>query len=608
MNRIIKLLPLFLILLFACNKNLDRFPLDKPSNETFYSTEDEIVAAVNACYNYIATRFEYPNAPSCFSEDMYTDILSARYSRSAFFPFKLGTLNAASDLPKLIWTHCYAGINRTNSLLENMFKAESKSTPATFKRVRSEARVLRAICYIELIQKFGDVPLVTKFLSTDESLTIVRTKKSDVLQFIYKELDESMADLPAKYTATKDRGRLTKGAALAMKARIALYNADWVVAKTSAKACIDLGVYKMYSSYRNLFTYLGQNNDEIIIDYQFMQTQRENAWHAFNGTRNTNGTAMSFPSEDMVASFECTDGKTIDQSPLYDPTNPFVNRDPRLAGAVMLPRVWDGTTIKTPGVIFGGFEFMTSKELLTAAGSTTVLASSLSEREKTVIKLGTTSSVANQEVTNAFAARTGYCTYKYMDSTNIPIPNNNYQNFILCRYAELLLIYAEASMEAGQIDQSVLDAINTVRARAYGNTNASGVTNINATNYPKVTSTDPTELRKIVRRERKVELCFEGFRLEDLKRWGLLSKALSGRIVYGRSDNYTKLAATDKPVFDIDGLVIFPYATQKYGLNNEQPKLRFYETYGTIPATFRLLPIPLGEIQLNSKLTQNPGY
>jgi len=194
-----------------------------------------------------------------------------------------------------------------------------------------------------------------------------------------------------------------------------------------------------------------------------------------------------------------------------------------------------------------------------------------------------------------------------MDETNVATPNNCYLNLILCRYAEVLLIYAEASIELGQIDQSVLDAINMIRARAYGNTTSSG-TDIEATNYPRITTTDQADLRKIVRRERKVELCFEGFRYEDLKRWGILVKALNQRRTYGRAENYTALTPTNIPIIDDDGLVTFPYAEDTYGLTNEVRKLRFYEEFGTISEKFNLLPIPVGEIQLNPNLTQNPGY
>jgi hypothetical protein len=488
-----------------------------------------------------------------------------------------------------------------------MGKAETKSNPVIFKRVKSEAKVIRAICYMELMEWFGDVPLITKFIDVDEALQIKRTPKSDILKFIYSELDEAAANLPLKYDPVTEKGRITKGTALAMKARIALYNKDWAVARTASKSCMDLGVYKLYPSYRDLFTYKGQYCEEIILDCQFMQKERENAFQKVNGPRNSNGQSQNFPTEDMISSFECTDGKIISQSPLYDPKNPFSNRDPRLFGAVIIPRVWDGNTIKTNGTVFNGYEFMSSKETLYAADGKTKLTTCLSEKEKTVTSQLTGKSVANQEVTNAYSSFTGYNLYKYIDEANVATPDNCYQNFILCRFAEVLLIYVEASVEAGQIDQSVLDALNMVRARAYGNSTATG-TNINATNYPKITTTSQAELRKIVRRERKVELCFEGFRYQDLKRWGLLVKALSQRKNYGRPENYTLLKSTDIPVFDEDGFVSFPYAEDRYGINNEQRKLRYYEQFGIVTEKFNLLPIPLGEIQLNPSLTQNPGY
>jgi len=600
------LIIMVLITFVSCDDYLEKYPLDKPSNETFYSTQDEIVLAVNACYNYIAARVEWPWIPTSMMTDALTDIQAFRSTTSSFVDIKNGTLSSSSSYPNMIWVHYYQGVNRTNSLLDNMNKAEAKTNADLFKRVRAEARVIRAICYIELIQKFGDVPLIKSYIDVDEAFKLTRTPKSEILTFIYKELDEATADLPNKYTATTDKGRITKGAALAMKARIALYHNDWAVAKASTKAVMDLGVYKMYPSYRDLFTYKAEYCDEIILDSEFHQTNRHHNFHFFNAPRNSNGQSQNFPTEDLIASFECTDGKTIDKSPLYDPTNPFKNRDPRLFGSVILPRVWDGTNIKTNGTVFNGFEFMSSKEKLTGTDGK-LLASSLSEKEKTVLDQKTNKTVANQEVTNAYSSFTGYCIYKYMDEANMAISQQNYNNLILCRYAEVLLIYVEASVELGQIDQTVLDALNTVRARAYGNSTVAG-TNINATNYPKVTMMNQAELRQIVRRERKIELCFEGFRLDDLKRWNLLVKAISQRTNYGRPENYTMLKSTDIPVFDADGFVSFPYATEKYGLNNEQAKLRYFEKYGIIPDTYKLLPIPLNERELIPGLIQNPGY
>jgi len=601
------LFSLLILLVFnSCEDYLNKLPLDKPSDATFYSTQQELIMAVNACYNYVTQRIEW-SIPNQFTEEAITDIFGTRSSGSNWNPIKFGALGSSDNLPKSIWSYSYTGINRTNALLENMSKAEAITDPAIFKRIRSEARVIRAINYINLIQKFGDVPLIDKLITTEEALDVTRTKKSDVLQFIYKELDESSVDLPLTYSSNTDKGRITKGAALAMKARVALYNGDWAVAKAAAKACMDLNVYKLYPSYKNLFKYSGEYCSEIILDCQYMQKEREYALQQSVGTRNSKGTIQQFPTEDMIASFECTDGLPVDESPLYDPKNPFANRDPRIFGAIILPRVWDGVSIKTNGTVFYGFEYMSSKEILYEADGKTMKPDCLYQKERTVLDQKSGKVVENQDVTNPYLSRTGYVSYKYMDEANVATPNNCYLNLILCRYAEVLLTYAEASIEAGQIDQSVLDAINMVRARAYGNTTTAG-TNIDATNYPRITTTDQTELRKIIRRERKVELCFEGFRFEDLKRWGILVKALNKRRTYGRAENFTMLDPTNIPIIDDDGLVTFPYAEDKYGLNNEVRKLRFYEEFGTISDKFNLFPIPIGEIQLNAKLTQNPGY
>lgn len=602
-----------LVTFLSCEDYLDKYPLDSPSNETFYSNTDEILMAVNACYNNITSmnlvnnNTIWPHLPDIMYRDNVTDISATRLTLILFQSFKTGELTPSSDLPAREWSSYYTGIGRTNALLAGMYKAEATTDSALFNRVKSEARVIRAICYLNLINDFGDVPLVTEPLDVETASNVSRTPKAEVLQFVYDELDDAAQYLPETYSGD-DKGRITKGAAWAMKARIALYNKDYEIAREAAKAVMDLGVYHMHPDYRELFTYAGEYSREIILDLQFMSPDRVTDLHMYNAPRNDNGQSQSFPTEDLIASFECTDGLPIDESPLYDPNNPYANRDPRLFGAVILPRVWDGQdSITSYGTVFNGIEYMSSHETLYDTNGTTKLKESLSLKESTVLDTKTGTTIANQEVTNAYASFTGYCTLKYTDEANVENKSACSNNFILCRYAEVLLIYAEASVELNQIDQSVLDAINTIRARAYGNSTLMR-TNIDADNYPKVSTMNQAELRKIIRRERKVELCFEGFRLDDLRRWGLMTKALNQRKNFGRPDNYTKLAKGDIPQIDDDGLVTLNYAEDKYGLNNEAQKLRFWEQFGVIPDAYKLLPIPLGEIQLNPSLEQNPGY
>lgn len=599
-----------MMMFFSCNKFLEKNPLDGPSNVNFYSTSDEVLIAVNACYNYVTyvnlKGNSWPNLPDIFYRDYVSDIAATRLVLTLWQDVLKGQLTSSSLLSSSAWSWNYTGIGRVNALLEGMVKAEESTTPDLYNRMKSESRVIRAICYMNLINDFGDIPFFDKTIGMESALKIGRTSKEQILQFIYKELDEAATHLPASYTGS-DRGRITKGAAYAVKARSALYNKDYEVAKAAAKAVIDLNVYQLHPSYRNLFTYAGEYSPEIILDYQYSSGGKMHNYHGFNAPRNSGGQSQAFPTEDLVASFECTDGLPIDESPMYNPNDPFTNRDPRIFGAIILPRVWDGTTVSTNGTVFNGIEYMSSKEVLTDNNGSP-LPESLSEKEKTVLDTKKNAMITNQEVTNPYSSFTGYAIRKYMEEANVAAPGAGYNNFILYRFAEILLIYAEASVELGQIDQSVMDALNMVRARAYGNTDANGVTNINATNYPMISSMDASELRKVIRRERKVELCFEGFRLDDLKRWGILSEALNRRVNNGRPENYSKLSSADIPVINDNGLVSFPYADERYGANNGVRKLRFWEQLGQIPETYNLLPIPLDQIQLNPNLTQNPGY
>lgn len=601
---------ILMVMIFSCNKYLEKNPLDGPSNVNFYSTSDEVMIAVNACYNYVTyVNYEgnsWPNLPDIFYRDYVSDIAATRLVLTLWQDFLKGQLTSNSLLSSSAWSWNYTGIGRVNALLEGMVRAEKSTNTDLYNRMKSEARVIRAICYMNLVNDFGDVPFFDKAIDMETALKIGRTAKQEIMQFIYQELDECASLLPISYTGS-DRGRITRGAAYAIKARAALYHKDYDVARAAAKAVIDLNVYHLHPSYRNLFTYAGEYSPEIILDYQFSTTGEVHGYHGFNAPRNSGGQSQAFPTEDLVASFECTDGLPVDESPMYNPDNPFANRDPRLFGAIILPRVWNGTTISTHGTVFNGIEYMSSKEVLTD-NSGSPLAESLSEKEKSVFDTKKNAMITNQEVTNPYSSFTGYNIYKYMEEANIAAPGAGHNNFILYRFAEILLIYAEASVELGQIDQSVIDALNMVRARAYGNTDANGNTNIQAANYPMISTMDAAQLRKVIRRERKVELCFEGFRLDDLKRWGLLSKALNNRINNGRPENYTKLSATDIPVIDDDGLVSFPYAAEKYGINNEIRKLRFWSQLGQIPETYNLLPIPLDQIQLNANLSQNAGY
>lgn len=551
---LIYLLLLFSILGTGCEKYLEKLPADSPSDANFFKNEQELILALNACYRELPPQV-----------GMRTDAISdIGYSRNTA-RFDINALangtqtSLTGGIVDLYWTNHYRAIAKCNNLLDNMDRAKQLSSPLVFSRIKAEARVLRAYYYLVLVDLYGDVPLIEHLQKLTEA-QVPKTPKAQTVAFLLKELKEAAVDLPVKYTA-KDIGRVTRGAALALRARTALYNQNWTEAAASANELMNLNAYTLYGSYRNLFTYTGLENPEIIFEAQYLAGNTITPYAQDLGPRIVAGISIFSPTQAMVDSYECKDGLPIDLSPLYDKANPFNNRDPRLDQSI----IHDGTA-------FGGYIFSTNP------------------KDVTTLNITTGKQVANPDVTNINASFTGYCWFKYMDESDLSHIAQSNINVILSRYAEVLLTYAEAKVELNQIDASVLDAINQVRARAYG------VRVDEVAKYPAVTVTGQTELRKIIRRERKVELACEGFRLSDIKRWKIADKAMNG-YVYGRPKGDFSLMGI--PAFDADGLPDYT----AYKNNLKQLDLRVFKANRDY-----IWPIPQKDIDVNKKLTQNPNY
>jgi hypothetical protein len=270
------------------------------------------------------------------------------------------------------------------------------------------------------------------------------------------------------------------------------------------------------------------------------------------------GASNKVPGQTLIDSYECTDGLPIDKSPLYKVTSPFENRDPRL-----------GFTVALPGSNFQNFKFETHKDSLKTWNYNTTPATR----------------VDNIEATHAFATYTGYCWRKYVDLIDKDDRSNSELNVILMRYAEVLLIYAEAKIEANTIDQSVYDALNQVRQRP-------------TVNMPAVPSgKSQEELRSVVRKERKYELSSEGLRLSDIRRWKIAQQVMNG-IFYGRIPRGYLAAA---PVIDANG-------TPDYSNVPNRSEMRVVELRTFNPNRDYLWPIPNIDILTNKKLVQNTGY
>lgn len=544
----------------ACNK-LDITPPSEPSTASFYSNQTDLELAVNDLY-----RLDFWGN----DREDFTDNLWVRGDLGNAVTF--GTMNSEDGTAAGLWINCYKAIARVNAFLANKDKAASNTPANIITRLEAEMRLIRAYQYSLLITHFGDVPFLTVPLLLEESYSLERTSKETILSFIFTELDFAAANLPQSYGSGQKR--LTKGAALAIKARTALYMGKWAVAKDMANAVMQLtgpGSYSLHNNYTQLFIKAGETSPEMIISIP-----RDEAQKVFdigleirkNISRNSGGFASVIPTREMVDAYECIDGKPINESSLYNPLDPFRNRDPRLTATVV--------EFNTQWL---GYSYQPHPDTLTV----------FSSKENKRVSNKDTRKVA------AFASFTGFLWKKFIEQSwaDKLVEDND---AIIIRFAEMFLTYAEAKIELGEIDASVLDAINKVRARGYG------VNVAQTTLYPPVTTMDPSELRKIVRRERRVEFAREGLRYMDLIRWRLAEKALT-RPVIGLPDpavqNRAKWPFPGVTPLDADGIADYS------GFGND---VKILAPRNFDKSKQYLWPIPAVEIRVNPKLTQNPNY
>jgi len=489
--------------------------------------------------------------------DGSTDITWTRGNYVNMLDLQGGQVTTETNLFYDTWEFYYNGIMRCNNILENMHRAQEVVSEDFYNRIEAEARFLRAWNYGFLVSLYGDVPLVTTMLQLEDA-QMPRTAKENILRFIFDDLDFAAAHLPLTWSNT-DEGRATRGAALTYKARIALYHGEYEIAAAAAKEVIDLGQYTLYSNYGQLFKHVGSRSSEVIMDIPFLLGVQVHQIPRYLGTRSAPGYAVLVPTQTMIDIYRCTDGLRIDQSPLFDPQKPYENRDPRLEQSILRPGEW-----------YNNFKFETHPD------STTTLQN----------VGGTINRVNNLEVTNQFATFTGYHWKKYFDEADLPGEvARSQQNFIIMRYAEVLLTYAEAKIELNEIDNSVIAAINEVRGRP-------------SVDMPAAqTNMTQTQLRDLIRYERTVELAQEGFRLFDLRRWRIAEHVMPGNMLGRR----VKARWYDSiiPSFNAYGKSVYP---------NETAVFQVISTNTFDASKHYLWPIPQREIDVNRELEQNPGW
>ena len=571
-------------ILSGCSDFLDR-ESSAYSSSGFYKSEAAIKSGTEGVYNYLYMEIAYA-IPFSISLDHYTGMALERNENTTIGAG--GALNPDNNEVKTFWTKLYTLIARANSVIYGAKDYIDGLSP-TAHQYLAEIKVIRAYAYYNLIATYGDVPFFTAPV-TIEQYKEKRTAKEDILDFILTDLEECAPDLP--WIAT-ERGRVDKAVAYGIKARAALLagslnyggkGTDYFrISAEAAKQVI--GQRSLAQNFDDLFNITGQAKADVRNEmlwelmYSGEGTKKTHVTGFGQVSRNTGQTGRH-PSMLLADTYECIDGKRIDESPLYDPRNPQKNRDPRFHSTLWMQG--DTVTVNNGSLV---------RQIIEAYEIETQF---YDFSNNTWYK-------ANNADINSSAAWASFCNagvgYIWAKFSNETAENISAQtcNIPLLRYAEVLLTYAEAKIELNEIDNSVYEAINLVRNRV-------GMPDVSADRLG-----NQAKMRQLVRRERKVEFALEGLHHVDMRRWGI-GDLENGQPTYGLplpDIRYEGLASTDIPNFktsdraDLNDIPNYDAYKSKLKVRDRN---RFWDK------KFELWPIPQLERDRNPNLTQNDGY
>lgn len=480
------------------------------SRDDMYLTYSNIQKMLTNIYGYMPNKNIYDVSSAlrdCGSDDAEYGDPDASVQR-----FTNGTWSALNTVDDK-WSTMYSGIRSANEFLESiktvdlsMYQYETKYQRwlEHLKYYPYQAKVLRAYYFFELARRYGDIPMPMTMLTAEEANAIAKTPFDEVINFIVSECDESAANLPDTYVGLLDDevGRVTRGFALAVKTKALLYAASplhnpsgdkskWEKAAAAAKEIIDLGIYKLdpdekannYTSQEVIFAIMRSESSSFeLYNFPVRFTEGQRTYLAGN-----------YPTQNLVDAFQTAKGYDITlgsngwqtADPDFDVTRPYEGRDPRFARAILADGMsFKGSTIET---FVGGKDYSATR--------------------------------------NDLGSPTGYYLRRYIQESTSFVPENTVSNkhqWIVYRYAEVLLTYAEALNEylgnpaatGGEFSLSALEALNMVRANA---------------GMPEVTAASQSDFREAVRREWRVEFAFEDHRFWDVRRWDI-GQATQGQI------------------------------------------------------------------------------
>ncbi|MBA6154633.1 RagB/SusD family nutrient uptake outer membrane protein [Gelidibacter maritimus] len=571
---------LVIVSLSSCEDLLDPDLDGTLSEEAVWSNNNLAFGFLNNAYN---------NLPDGYNR--ISNAMLAAATDDAVSPDPISKVNGFNDgrwspfnVIDDVWNKNYEGIRKVNTFLE---KVDSVPLPKksnalgtdesilnTRKRMKGEARFLRAYFYLELVKRYRGVPLTQSVLTPEEAVNLKRASSDECFEFILAECEAAAQLLPRKYGSApaivgfnegKDIGRATSGAALALKSRALLYWASplfnpanditrWERAATAAAEVIDYtvnenGGTKVYNLQRfsstltmsTLFTtnsIVPQYHDELIFSTKYNNNttvERQNAPISYGAKGLTN------PTQNLVEAFPMSNGKAIsDPTSGYDSNNPFKDRDPRLSMTVLA----------------NGTEFEVNDKARV---------------------LETFDGGADGPGAYPNATQTGYYLQKYVmpfaawEGRTVDVT----RTWILIRFAEIYLNLAEARNEAFGPDDDVYFALRTLRFRA----------GFRPVYVPPGLSKD--EMRKFIQNERRIEMAFEEHRFFDVRRWKLFDQPSEReKLLTIRGVKITKDPVSGNFTYDTNNVV----------------QQRFFSD------KMYLYPISESELNRSNMLEQNPGW
>jgi len=458
-----------LLVLASCSEDyLERGSLTQLAEGNFWANEKDATLGINGIYEVLQDRVMYSGnlngVAGIPQHDSFADNTFNNYKFEGPGNFMEGNADPALAFFNNFWTSLYKGIARANVAIEKISQIPDSniSTEGRAKLV-AQAKFLRALFYFNLAVYYEEAPIIDKFQTLQEAYVSKNTYE-ELKAFIIADLRAASTDLPLSYPASQF-GYATKGAALSLLARFELYNKNHGEVIRLTSEIMTLG-YKLNPSYAQLFSEAGENSKEIVFSVRFIQDQSDNG-ETFSATYLGIPKVNVQPMPNLVDAYLCIDGLPVNQSPLYKANRRQDNRDPRL-----------GASVYFQGDIFVKY--------------------------------------LNRPFAGNTATKFGLKKYirddQSADGINPGSPGG--QDFYVIRYADVLLMRAEALAESGQLAE-VYTLLDQLRTRAGMPT----VTKVSGNGL----SVD--EMIKLVRLERRVEMAFEGLRFFDVKRWGEVAQA-----------------------------------------------------------------------------------